>query len=294
ERARALEDWGREVDRQLGSVRENLAVELQARATAEGRVKIEHEARMRTESAYREESERRVRTAAELLEEQGRRRATEAALATERARLAHAGAGLARLSTEVEALRNRRSVRLRDRMSRPGDLSGHVAPVFRQMLDDSRLFAGDLRGFGLVPGASLRGTGPLSWALRVDRPGLAAVSIAVAVDAVPTAGEIRLELLSGSGTVLRSASVEAASLDESRPVRFAFERLDAAPGPSRLRLASRGLDVPVRVFEWQRAELGGVARRARAFCGLEFEPAVSSSDRVEDAQEGRGDRRREA
>jgi len=280
ERGKAIEEWGREVDRQLGSVRERLAAELQLRATAEGRVKIEHDARRRTE--------------AELAGEQGRRIATAARLADVEARLGRADAGLVRLSTEVEALRRRRSVRLRDRLGRPGDLSEAVAPGFRGMLDDSRLFAGDLRGFGLVPGESLRGAPPRSWALRVDRPGLAAVSIAVAVDATPTAGRIELELRSPAGDVLRRSEVEAASLDESRPLRFSFEPLPAAPGALRLRVSARGLDVPVRVFEWQRADLGGVARRTRAFCGLDFEAVASPADRVEDPQEGRRDDRREA
>lgn len=301
ERGKAIEEWGREVDRQLGSVREQLADELQRRATAEGQAKIEHDARLRTEAAFREENERRVRAQAEFAEEQARRIATAARLVDVETRLVRADeglvradAGLVRLSTEVEALRRRRSVRLRDRLSRPGDLSEAVAPTFRGMLDDSRLFAGDLRGFGLVPGESLRGAPARSWALRVDRPGLAAVSIAVAVDATPRAGCIELELRASSGEVLRRSEVEAASLDESRPLRFSFEPLSAAPGALRLRVSARGLDVPVRVFEWQRADLGGVARRTRAFCGLDFEAVASPADRVEDPKEGRRDGRREA
>lgn len=294
ERGKAIEEWGREVDRQLGTVRESLAEELQRRATAEGRVKIEHDARMRTEAAYREENERRVRTEGELSDERGRRIAATAGLADAEARLGRAGAGLARLSGEVEALRRRRSVRLRDRFSRPGDLSGAIAPAFRQMLDDSRLFAGDLRGFGLVPGESLRGAKPRTWGLRVDRPGLVAVSIAVAVDASPNAGILACELRSSSGAMLRRVEVDAASLDESKPLRFAFAPLAEAPGALRLQVAARDLDVPIRVFEWQRADLGRVARRARAFCALEFESFAAPADRVEDAQEGRGDHRREA
>lgn len=297
ERARAIEEWGREVDRQLGSVRENLASELQRRATAEGQARIEHEARLRTEAAFREESERRVRTAAELIEEQGRRRATESELAGERTRRAGAENRLARLSTEVEALRGRRFVRMRDRMARPGDLSGQVAPVFRQMLDDSRLFAGDLRGFGLVPGESLRGSGPRTWALRVDRPGLAAVSIAVAVDAQPSGGTLEIALLSPAGAILRRAEVAASALDESVPLRFDFEPLIAPPGPLRLRVGAHGVNVPVRVFEWRRSDLGGVARRSRAFCALEFDAVgvfPMAADRVEGAQERRGDHRGES
>ena len=216
----------------------------------------------------------------------------------ERARRSHAQLGLARLSTEVEGLRRRRAVRLRERWRRPGDLSDAVAPAFRQMLDDSRLFAGDLRGFGLVPSESLRGSGPRTYPLRIERPGLSRITLAVAVDAAPTAGRLEIEILSPAGATLRRAAIDAALLSESEPVGFEFEPIAESPGVLRLRVGANGLDVPLRVFEWQRADLGGVARRARAFCGLGFvgrgDVVAAATNRVEDAQEGRGDDGREA
>ena len=324
-RGKAIEEWGREVDRQLGSVRENLAEELQRRATAEGQSQLERESRLRTEAAFVEEQERRVRTAAELEDERAARQRvqsvyadecaarqsllgayadeqqlrvrTAAELIDERARRSHAQLGLARLSTEVESLRRRRAVRLRERWRRPGDLSDAVAPAFRQMLDDSRLFAGDLRGFGLVPSESLRGSGPRTYPLRIERPGLSRITLAVAVDAAPTAGRLEIEILSPAGATLRRAAIDAALLSESEPVGFEFEPITESPGVLRLRVGANGLDVPLRVFEWQRADLGGVARRARAFCGLGFvgrgDVVAAATNRVEDAQEGRGDDGRE-
>src|SRR6185503_18428770 len=109
-----------------------------------------------------------------------------------------------------------------------GDLSSAVAPPFRQLLDDSRLFGGDLRGYALAPSESLRRIDELAYPIAIDRAELIEVWLAVAMDIAPTTGSIAIELLTHSGQLLRRAERLAASASESEPLRFAFPPLPDA------------------------------------------------------------------
>ena len=278
ERGSALEAWagelearGLRLEREIGALREGLAA-------AEERAAREQALRVTSEAAYVELSEHRLRLDEEI--------------ADARAWRSDAQGRLGRLATEVEALRRRRVVRLGDALARTGDLSGDVTSAFRNMLDDSRLFAGPLHGFSLGTSESLRTSGPRIYPLRVDRPGLSSVSLAVAVDARPGTGTLEVALLSREGATLRRAFLPAERLSEAEPARFEFEPFDRGIGTVNLVVSAHGLDVPLRLFEWRRSALGAVVRRSRAFCELGFAPAVPGGalgevDRVEDPEERR-------
>jgi hypothetical protein len=175
------------------------------------------------------------------------------------------------LAERVEAQESRRVVRLLARFESGTDLSHAVAPAFRQLLDDSRIFGGDLRGYALAPSESLRRIGSLRYPIRIDRPGLVAISLAPAMDVAPSTGKVVLEVLSRSGEVLRRGESPASSVSESEPMRFPFPPLAEEHRGACLRVSAEGVDAPLRVFEWRRLGLGGFGRRlARAFCALEF------------------------
>lgn len=183
------------------------------------------------------------------------------------------------LAEVLEAYRSRRAVRLFDRFRGTGDLSRSVAPSFRQLLDDSRIFGGDLRGYALAPSENLRRERALVYPLRIDRSGLTGVLLAPVIDAPLARGMLVVEIVNGDARVVRRAECRADTLRESEPARFEFAPLDEpVPGMVRMRVSAPGVEVPLRIFEWRRSRLGGLgAGRSRAFCALEFSDAGGRS-----------------
>jgi hypothetical protein len=292
ERGSALEAWGRELEARGRELAHEIDAVREALAATEGRAAHEQALRVTSEAAFRQEFEGRLRSEASYVAVAEHRLRLDEEIADARAWRSDAQGRLVRLANEVEALRHRRVVRLSDLVARTGDLSGDVTPAFRRMLDDSRQFAGPLHGFSLGASESLRTSGPRTYPLRVDRPGLSSVSLAIAVDTRPGAGALEIALLSPAGETLRRAVLPAERLSEAEPARFEFEPFGRGIGAVRLVVSAHGLDVPVRLFEWRRSGLGAVARRSRAFCELGFALAAPGGapreiGRVEDAEERR-------
>lgn len=184
-------------------------------------------------------------------------------------RLLHSGQ---RLSQEVAALRDSRWARLRRRL-RPhsDDLSMQVALPFQQLKDDSLIFQ-DVRGYALRLSNDLCAHEYVSYPLALTQLGLTAVLLALVLDWPAAQGVLGLELVSPDVRIVAHLTMPLARAPEDKPVRFDFSPLPAsAPGAFELRIFVREATAPVRVFEWQKYDFGGLGKlRRRIFCGLIF------------------------
>jgi hypothetical protein len=158
-----------------------------------------------------------------------------------------------------------------DRLLDRRDYAPLLPASFQQLRDDSLLYQGSLRGFRLRPSPSFTRSPVRSYPLRLDRPGLTGIAIAPAFDLLPRAGELALELLFQGKAVARSI-VPAVQLQPDTPLVFRFSPPVDLPSQVELRITGRDLDVPVRLYEWQRYALFGLGSlQTRPFIGLHFQ-----------------------
>lgn len=178
------------------------------------------------------------------------------------------------LSQETAALRESRWERLRRRARlRRDDLSARVSSAFQQLKDDSFIFQ-DVRGYSLRPSQDLRRWEYVSYPLTLPRPGLTAVLLAPILDLPCEQGMLGIELVSPDVRIMAQVAIPLERVTTDAPTRFDFSALPATPpGVWELRVFVREVLTPVRVFEWQKYDFGGLGRlRRRAFCGLIFAP----------------------
>jgi len=177
------------------------------------------------------------------------------------------------MSSEVEEMRRRKAIRLVSRLKSPRDLSADVVPVFRQLLDDSYIFNDDIRGYRLQPSISLHAQPFLYYPLRVNRAKLSGILLAFIIDVPLSQGEAGIEIVSASGSILHNCRLPVTLVYPTCPTKFTFPPLEeSAREDLWLRVFVSGVDVPVRLFEWQRYKLWGLGRlERRAFCGYIFD-----------------------
>ena len=175
------------------------------------------------------------------------------------------------VSTELTTLRRRRVLRLWDRL-RPGpNFSSHIGPEFHDLLDDSHLFLGDLRGYRLQPSAALEPSRPLTYTLPLPRLNLSGLTLAPIIQIPDGVGSLSVELATPDDVIVARSAVPFSEIDHLHPVRFAFSPVSASVPRLLLRVEARDVTAAVRVFEWRRRGLGGLGRLAtRPFCALSF------------------------
>jgi hypothetical protein len=186
------------------------------------------------------------------------------------------------VSTELAALRRRRILRIMERL-RPGpDFSAHIGPAFRDLLDDSYLFFGDLTKYRLQPSAELHRVHYLTYMLPLTRPNLSGLMLAPIIEIPDGVGALAIELATPDGLVVAREEAPLSEIDYLHPVRFAFSPVPASAHSLILRVDVRNATAPIRLFEWRRRRLDGLGRLVtRPFCALLFSQA-----RALDGKEG--------
>lgn len=180
---------------------------------------------------------------------------------------------MARLAAqELDAVRNRRLVRLIERFLERVDYSSQLPEAFQQTKDDSLFFSKSLKGYRLRPSLSLTRLPYLSYRISLGRPNLYRVGLAFLFDLFPRQGEIGLQILSSNGVILAQATTRADEICTDAPVHFKFSPLArSADEALELRVFGKDLDVPVRLYEWVKWPLLGLGRpQTRPFCSFDF------------------------
>jgi SAM-dependent methyltransferase len=216
---------------------------------------------------------------AEIDQVQGSQAAAQAELAQARAPLAATERKLARwqhqaraLSTEMAGTRHRRALRIAERFWPGPDLAPQIDPTFQNLLDDSYLFLGNLRGYRLQPSENLQTLRVLAYALTLGRPNLSGLMLAPIIDLPDDTGSLGIELATPDGSTVAHARVSLSEIEPHRPVRLVFPPVPSSAGGMVLRVDVRDTATPARLFEWRKRRFLGLGRLAtRPFCAFIFE-----------------------
>jgi hypothetical protein len=175
------------------------------------------------------------------------------------------------MARDLDILRQRRVVRVFNRLFDRYDLQHGLPAAYRQLRDDSHLFQPGLGGFLLQASVNLQRVGGLGYPLAVPRAGLGGLLIAPGADVRPERGVLRLEIHLSSGELAARATCPAAEIEPDVPLQLDFPPLPACLGTCRLGIFADGVDVPIYLLEWRRYRYWGLGRtQSRAFCALVF------------------------
>ncbi len=175
------------------------------------------------------------------------------------------------LAWDLDALRQRRAVRVLNRFVERYDLQNVLSPGYQRLKDDSAIFLPDLRGLCLQVSVSLQRAGGLGYPLWLPRHGLNGLLLAPVAEVRPAKGSLRIEIQWPTGELAARATFPAMDIRRDNPVRLQFASLEPRDRPYRLGLFADDVDVPLYVLEWRKYRYWGMGRtQSRAFCGLLF------------------------
>ncbi|OGP75037.1 MAG: hypothetical protein A2V86_05685 [Deltaproteobacteria bacterium RBG_16_49_23] len=176
---------------------------------------------------------------------------------------------------ELDLFRNRKLTRWFNQFFEKSNLWNDILPSFQQLKDDSLMLNKGLKGYRLQPSLNLQRVSFLYYPLDLNRPDLRGILLASILDLPLTRGELGVEIVSPSNTIVAQRALPVNQIDESVPVRFDFAPIKHSDhGRFWLRVFAREIDTPVRIFELRKYSAFGLGPlQARAFCGLLFENA---------------------
>jgi hypothetical protein len=212
-----------------------------------------------------------VQNHAEIRSLQARLRAKEIEVITRNAELDQQ-MPLARLMVqEMDAYRNRKIIRMIERLIDRVDYATHLSPAYQQIHDDSLIFFQPLKGYRLRPSQNLQRVSHRAYPILLPRSGLNRLSFAAVIDLYPRQGTVSVEVI-GHGKVLASAILPASQIRADAPVIFDFPPLANNGGEQvELRLFARDLDVPLRIYEWHHFPYFGLGSpKVKPFCSFDF------------------------
>jgi len=196
--------------------------------------------------------------------------------------LAHARADLAQILEksrtavfELDAFRHSKIAKFFKRFLDRSDFRDKISPTFQQLKDDSLIFNAGMQAYRLQPSINLTRIPFLQYSLDVHLPNLKGILLAAIPDLPMRNGVIGVEIVSPSNKIVTQSTVMANEVDETIPVRFDFDTIkDSGNGPFYLRVFTKEIETPVRIFEWRKYKLFGLGPlRTKAFCGFVFEGA---------------------
>jgi hypothetical protein len=175
------------------------------------------------------------------------------------------------LVQEIDAYRNRKMIRVIERFIDRVDYSTQLAPVYRQICDDSLIFFQPLKGFRLRPSLNLQRVPHLAYPVQLPRSGLNRLSFVAVIDLYPRLGTVGVDVI-GNGKVLASASLPAHGIRADEPLVFTFHPLSNKAGERlEIRVFARDLDVPLRIYEWHHYPYFGLGNpQIKPFCSFDF------------------------
>ncbi len=160
------------------------------------------------------------------------------------------------------------------------DFRNNLSPAFHPLIADSKVLTNQLSRYRLQPSVNLRGVPFLEYALRPARAYLKGILLAPIVDLPSEKGLLGIEISSPSRERIAYSTFPIRAMSEFVPAPFEFQPIeDSDQGIFRLRVFARGVDCPIRIFEWRKySYLGWGPLRTRPFCGLLFQKLKDGSE----------------
>jgi len=176
------------------------------------------------------------------------------------------------LARNLEAFRRRRSILFIDEVLRSQDLRSDVSFPFSQFLDDGAIFIPKFNYYKLNLSRSLHLLPYLEYPLDARREGLNQIAVGISVDVPSAGGHLAFQILTSGGQMIRTGERQMKTINVNMPVAFEFKPLlESELAGARVRISSGGIDVPIRLFQWERSHLGGLIKGdTRLFCEYRF------------------------
>lgn len=176
------------------------------------------------------------------------------------------------IAQELDLFRQRRAIFWSDRFRNTFDAWSLLSPGFQRLKDDTAIFIGNLKGYRLQPSLSMLRVAYLSYKIKLKSKYLSGVLLAPVVEFPVQNGEIILQILGASKELLVETAVSVSEISDDGPVVFRFPPLEySAQEELTFHVFVQNIDVPVRLLEMRRYELGGFGSLStKCFAGLIF------------------------
>jgi len=178
-------------------------------------------------------------------------------------------------ASELDAFRNRKSVMFMERVFGRFDDSKDLPPSLERLLDDSLIFSSPLKGYRLRPSLNLQRGMYVNYRVEFKKAGLCGALIALVLDLIPATGVIGIEIVSPRNEIVVQVENPAKEVELGTPVHLTFPPInDTGLNNFELRIFARGLDVPLRIYEWRKYSLLSLGHtHTKPFLGYDFAPA---------------------
>jgi glycosyltransferase involved in cell wall biosynthesis/outer membrane murein-binding lipoprotein Lpp len=176
---------------------------------------------------------------------------------------------------ELDTIRNRRVIRMLERILGRQNAIDLLSEEFTPMLDEARLNIPHLNGYVLQPGTNLMRTPYLTYTIEPGEGRWTDIWIALLTEVHPETGIIGMDIFTQSQSHVTHTAIPANNLKHEHPLRFHFDPIETRPGQRfELHFFAREVDVPVRLFEWRRYTLKGFGPiRKQLFYAVGVQPA---------------------
>ncbi len=177
------------------------------------------------------------------------------------------------VANDLDTFRNRKIFRVIDRIYNHADLSQELPVSMQKLIDDSFLFLPSLKGFKLKTSQNLNLVPHLSYNLYLPPRKITGLYLATILDISSAVGILKLEVCTNINQIIAQSEIQTNSIERDQPILFSFSPF--IPTPSyryTLRVLARDVDIPVRIFEWQKDNLLYLNRQqTEPFIGFKFE-----------------------
>ncbi len=176
------------------------------------------------------------------------------------------------IAQELDLFRQRRAIFWSDRFRNTFDAWSLLSSGFQRLKDDTAIFAGSLKGYRLQPSLSMLRVAYLSYKVKLTSKNLCGVLLAPVVEFPLQKGEIVVQILGASKELLVETVVSVSEINDDGPVIFRFPAIaNSDQEELTLLVFVQNIDVPVRLLEMRKYELGGFGSLStKCFAGFIF------------------------
>ena len=176
------------------------------------------------------------------------------------------------IAQELDLFRQRRAIFWSDRFRNTFDAWSLLSQGFQRLKDDTAIFAGSIKGYRLQPSLSMLRVAYLSYKVKLTSKNLSGVLLAPVVEFPLQKGDIVLQIFGDAKVLLVEKAVSVTQISDEGPVIFQFPPLaTSAQEELTLHIFAQNVDVPIRLLEMRRYELGGFGSLStRCFAGFIF------------------------
>lgn len=157
------------------------------------------------------------------------------------------------LANDMDTFRNRKLFSLIDRIFNHADLSKDLPETMQKLVDDSFIFLPSLKGYRLKTSQNLNLVSHLSYKVHLPKRKITGIYLAAILDISSARGTLHIEISAHNNQIIAHSEIQTNTIERDHPTRFSFLPFTPeSPGIYTLRVFTRNVDIPIRLFEWQK------------------------------------------